>query len=62
LRIKKLRELPPDPQSFETNLTAAVDTGLTMHMLKSIVENAGRSPAVLVNVCIQPLDSVVTKL
>jgi hypothetical protein len=46
LRIIKLRELP-DPQSFETNLTAEVDPGLTTHMLKPIVENAGRSPAVL---------------
>jgi len=46
LRFIKLRELP-EPQSFETNLMAAVDPGLTMHNLKPNAEIAGIFPAVL---------------
>jgi hypothetical protein len=46
LRLVKLRELP-DPQSFEANPMAAVDPGLTMHVLSPIAEMAGISPAVI---------------
>jgi hypothetical protein len=37
----------PAPQYFETNLMAAVDPGLTMHILEPNAEIAGISPAVL---------------
>jgi len=38
---------------------AAVDPGLTMHKLKPNAEIAGISPAVLINLYIQPVDAVI---